>query len=180
MVRISQLFGVFSVRALGLDADLTPSTEKDNVWLHGTDAPLSWARKALTAPFYLDLLKRVLILTMDISLNSLLSFRDLAVLGSNQSSFPILFAYHWKTDSRVALKFSPFTVDKNSIIDIYVQYEGSSVTHNVESWGGLHDLLHLFNTTVVICFAVLSVGSLLFTAPSAKRHPGRGVWVASR
>ena len=25
---ISQLFGVFSVRALGLDADLTPSTER--------------------------------------------------------------------------------------------------------------------------------------------------------
>ena len=42
--------------------------ETDNVWLHGTDVPLSWARKALDDRD-LHMLKRVLILTMDILLN---------------------------------------------------------------------------------------------------------------
>ena len=51
-----------------------------------------------------------------------------------QSSFPMLFAYHGKTCSRVALKFSPFIVDIDSIIDVYVQHVASSVIHNVESW----------------------------------------------
>ena len=67
-----------------------------------------------------------------------------------QGSFPILFAYHKKTDSRVALKFSPSIVDIDSIIDVCIQYGGSSVTHHVESWGGPHDLLHLFNTILVV------------------------------
>ena len=35
-----------------------------------------------------------------------------------QSSFPILFAYDGKTDSRVVLKFSSFIFDIDSIIDV--------------------------------------------------------------
>ena len=50
-----------------------------------------------------------------------------------QGLFPTLLSYHGKTDSRVALKISPFIVDIDSIIDVYVQYVGS-VIHNVESW----------------------------------------------
>ena len=42
--------------------------------------------------------------------------------------------------------FSPFIVDIDSIINVYVQYAGSSVIHNVESWCARHDLFHLFNT----------------------------------
>ena len=38
-----------------------------------------------------------------------------------QGSFPLLFAYHGKTDSRVALEFSPFIVDIDSIIYVHVQ-----------------------------------------------------------
>ena len=48
-----------------------------------------------------------------------------------QGSFPILFAYHGKTDSRVVLKFSPLIVDTDSIIDVYVQNVSSSVIHDV-------------------------------------------------
>ena len=71
-----------------------------------------------------------------------------------QDSFPILFAY-----SRVALKFSPFIVDIDSTIDVNVQYVGSSVIHNVESWCAPHDLFHLFNTHRVIHNVTLSIWS---------------------
>ena len=37
-----------------------------------------------------------------------------------------------------------------SLIDVYVQHVGSPVTHIVESWSCLHDLLHLFNTSLVV------------------------------
>ena len=96
----------------------------------------------------LDVLKRVLILTMDILLNSLLSFIVLLCLA--QGSFPILFANDKKTDSRGVFKLSPLIVDMDSIIDIHVQHVDAPVIHNVESWGALHDLLHLFNTLIVI------------------------------
>ena len=76
-----------------------------------------------------------------------------------QHSFPILFAYHGETDSRVALKFSPFIVNTNSIIDVHVQYVGSSVIHNVESWCARHDLFHSFNTLCFIDNFSLSIWS---------------------
>ena len=94
---------------------------------------------------YLDhhMLKSVLILTIDVLLNGLLSF--IISLRFTQGSFPMLWAYLGKTDSRVALKFPPFIVDIDSIIDVYVQYVRSSVTHNVQSWCARHDLFHLVN-----------------------------------
>ena len=76
-----------------------------------------------------------------------------------QGTFPILFAYHKKTDSRVALKISPFIVDIDSIIDVHVQYVGSSVTHTVESWCARHDLFHLVNALRVIHNVTLSIWS---------------------
>ena len=76
-----------------------------------------------------------------------------------QGSFPTLFAHHGKTDSRVAHKFSPFIVDIDSIIEVYVQYVGSSVIHNVESKCARHDLFHLFNTLRVIHHFTLSIWS---------------------
>ena len=68
---------------------------KGHVWLHGTDLFRSLVR--LWWHLYLDLLMRVLILTMDISFNSLLSFVILLCLAQN--SFPIHFANDKKTDS---------------------------------------------------------------------------------
>ena len=73
----------------------------------------------------LHMLKRVLMLTMGVLLSWFLSLMILLCLV--QGSFPTLFAYHGKTDPRVALKFSPFIVNIDSIIDVYVQYVGSSV-----------------------------------------------------
>ena len=93
----------------------------------------SWDwRSSFVGSWGLDLnkLKHVLILTMNILLNWLHSLMVLLCLA--QGSFPILFAYHKKTDSRIIFKFSPFIVDMDSIIDVHVQYVNSSVIHNVE------------------------------------------------
>ena len=56
--------------------------ETDNVWLHGTDVPLSWARNGTLT---LDLLNCVLILTVDILGELLVFFHVRAVLGSRLS-----------------------------------------------------------------------------------------------
>ena len=48
----------------------------------------------------------------------------LAVLGSRL--VPDTLCVSRETDSGVALEFSPFIVDMDSIIDVYVQYVGSS------------------------------------------------------
>ena len=58
----------------------------------------------------------------------------------------MLCAYDGKTGSRVVFKLSPFIVD----MDVHVQYVASSVIHNLDSWGGSHDLLQVFNTSLVI------------------------------
>ena len=55
--------------------------------------------------------------------------------------------------------FSPFIVYIGSIINVYVQYVGSSVIHNVESWCARHDLFHLLNTLRVIQNFTLSIWS---------------------
>ena len=73
VLQIHHLFGVFSVRALGRS--------------HTIRTMCGFV--GLTMYFYLDLLKCVLILTMDILLNSLLSFMVLLCLV--EGSFPILF-----------------------------------------------------------------------------------------
>ena len=99
----------------------------------------------------------VLILTMDISLNSLLSFVILLCL--TRSSFPILFSNDKKTDSRIVFRLLPLIVDIDSIIDIYVQHVGSPVIHNVKSLSARHDLFHLFNTILVIDNFTLSIWS---------------------
>ena len=100
--------------------------------------------------WYLDLslLKRVLILTMDVLMNCLLSFMILLCLA--QGSFPMLCACYGNSDSIVVFKLSPFIVVIDSIIDTYVQHAGSSVIHNIESWCGPHNLLHVFNAPLVI------------------------------
>ena len=131
MFHISQLFGMFSVRALGLDADLTPGTERTLCGFMGLTL-LFRGLVRLWWHLHLDLLECVLILTMDILLNSLLSFMVLLCLA--QSSFPILFANDKKTDSRIVFKLSPLIVDMDSIIDVHIQHVGSPVIHNVESW----------------------------------------------
>ena len=108
MFRVSLLFGVLSVRALGLDADLTPCTERTMCDFMG----LTLLFRGLVRLWWhleLDVLKRVLILTMDILLNSLLSFIVLLCLA--QGSFPILFANDKKTDSRGVFELSPLIVD---------------------------------------------------------------------
>ena len=81
MFRISQLFGVFSVRALGFDADFTPSTERTMCSFMGLTL-LFRGLVRLWWHLYLDLLMCVLILIMDISLNFFAVVRDLAVLDS--------------------------------------------------------------------------------------------------
>ena len=55
------------------------------------------------------------------------------------------------------LKCSPFIVNIDSIIDVHVQYLGSGEEGGGKrekerrgGKGGLHDLLHLFNTPLVI------------------------------
>ena len=106
---------------------------------------------------HLDLLMRVLILTMDISLNSLLSFVILLCLA--QGSFPILFANVRKTDSRIVFQLLSLIVDIDSTINVHVQYVGSPGLHNVESWSGRHDLFHLFNAILVIDNFTLSIWS---------------------
>ena len=53
-------------------------------------------------------------------------------------------AYDGKSDSRIVFGLLA------SIIDVYVQHVGSLVIHNVESWGCPHDLLHGFNTFLVV------------------------------
>ena len=75
MFRLIQLFGVFSFRALGLDADLTPGTERTMCGFMGLTLLF---RRLVTLwwHLYFDLLMCVLILTMDI----FAVVRDLAVL----------------------------------------------------------------------------------------------------
>ena len=65
MFRVFQLFGVFSVRTLGLDADLTPCTEKTMCGFMG----LTFLFRGLARLWWhldLNMLKRVLVLTMDV------------------------------------------------------------------------------------------------------------------
>ena len=96
MFRVPQLFGVLSVRALGLDADLTPSTERTmrGLLFRGL-VRLCWLLD-------LDLLMRVLILAVDVLVNCLLSFMILLCLA--QGSFPVLCSYDEKTDSRIVFQ----------------------------------------------------------------------------
>ena len=84
-----------------------------------------------------------------------------------QGSFPMLFAYHAQTDSRVALEFSPFIVDIDDVIDVHVQYVGSSVEQNVESWCAHHDLFHLINTPRVVHNFTLASGMSTIIEPRA-------------
>ena len=119
------------------------------MWLHGTDAPLSWARGLVRLwwNLYLDLLKSVLILTMDILLNSLLSFMVLLCLA--QISFPILFANDRKTDSRIVFKLSPLIVDTDSIIDVHVQHVGSPVVHKCRILECFTCSMHFLSLTIL-------------------------------
>ena len=75
---------MLSVRVLGLDADLTPSTERTVCGFMGLTLLF---RRLIRFWWYLDLdlLKRVLILTMDVP-DELFAFsHDRAVLGSRLS-----------------------------------------------------------------------------------------------
>ena len=81
-------------------------------------------------------------------MNCLLSLMILLCLA--QGFLPIFFPYVKKTVSRLIFELSSFVINIDSIIDVYAQYESSPVIHNVESWGGPHDLLHVFNTFLVI------------------------------
>ena len=68
MFQVPQLLGVFSVRTLGLDADLTPCTERTMCGFMG----LTFLFLGLVRLWWhldLNMLKRVLILTMDVLLN---------------------------------------------------------------------------------------------------------------
>ena len=81
MFWVPQLFGVFSVRTLGLDEDLTPCTERTMCSFMGL-AFLFRGLVRLWRSIDLHMLKRVSILTMDV-LCELIDFsRDPAVLGS--------------------------------------------------------------------------------------------------
>ena len=80
------------------------------------------------------MLKRVLILTMDVLLILIDFSHDPAVLGSRL--VPNTLCASWgKLIPEPLSIFRPFIVDIDSIIDVYVQDVGSSVIHNVESWG---------------------------------------------
>ena len=112
MFRLLQLFGVLSVKALGLDADLTPSTERTVCGFVGLTLLF---RGLVRLCWYLDLdlLKSVFILTMDVLMNCLLSFMILLCLA--QGSFPLLCAFHGKTDSSDVVALSPFIVNIDSM-----------------------------------------------------------------
>ena len=57
-----------------------------------------------------------------------------------QGSFPVLCSHVGKTDSRVVFELSPFVVDIDSTI----------LCHSQDRiLGGLHDLLHVFNTSLI-------------------------------
>ena len=61
---------------------------------------------------------------------------------------PISCPNNEKTDSKVFFKLSPFVIDIDSIIDVYVQSVGSC-HQQYRLLGGLHDQLHVFKTSHV-------------------------------
>ena len=92
------------------------------MWLRGIDVLPSWARRVFWLYLDLDLLKRVLILTVDILVNCLLSF--MFVLCLAQGLLPIFFPYDGKGNSRITLRLM-------RSFDIYVQHVGSHVVHTI-------------------------------------------------
>ena len=121
---------VFSVRALGFDAGFTPGTE---MTMRGFTGPTLLFRGLVSE----------VILTMDISLNSSLSFVILLCLA--QSSFPILFANDRKTDSRIVFKLLPLIVDIDSIIDVHVQHVGAPLSYTMSNPGVLAMICFTFS-----------------------------------
>ena len=140
VLRVHQLFRVSSVWALGLDANLATRTKRTMCGFVGLTV---FFRGLVKFWWYLDLdlLKRVLILTVDILVSCLLSFMFVVCLA--HGFLPLFFPYDGKGNSTMTLRLF------NSI-DIYVQHIGFPVVHNVESWGCPHDLLHVFNASLVV------------------------------
>ena len=179
--RFPAVWCVCSVRVLGFDADLTPGTERRMCGFMGLTLLVRGLVK-LWWHLYLDLLRRVLFLTMDISLNSLLSFVILLCLA--QSSFSILFANDKKTDSRIVFKLLPLVVDIDSIIHVHVQHVGSPVIHNVEYWSALHSLftcsMHFLSLTILPFPSGVNTIIEPLPQPSCKDRIARSVSVTSK
>ena len=88
MFSVPQRFRVFCVKAFGLDADLTPNTERTMCGFVGMTLLF---RGLIRLWWYLDLdlLIRVLILTMDVLLSSLISLMTLCAWLKARSQYSL-------------------------------------------------------------------------------------------